>query len=969
MNSVYYAEHSDFGVPAIIKIMRNRHPDTREIARFFNEYTLCKDVLPASFRNVLKKEMVDNRHALVFEYIPGKTLRNLFAGKQAPLDAFFKIAISLSKDLAMLHDKGVIHKDIKSSNVIVNNDFSQVRIIDFSLAAQVDLITQNLGNPLTLEGSLPYISPEQTGRMSRVIDYRSDLYSLGVTFYELLTGRMPFESSNPLELIHCHLAKNPQAPLDHRPDLPGHLSDLVLKLMAKNPEDRYNSAAGLMFDLELCRSAWKSKKSPSFELGREDVSSTFHISSKLYGREPQLEVLLRTFNRTSEGNCELVLVTGYSGVGKSALVNEVHKPLTGRNGWFIAGKYDQYQRGVPYFAFTQAFQQLCRYLLAEPLEELEIWKHKILDKLGLNASVLTDLIPFLEKIIGRQAPVEAVGAQETINRFNYVFQNFLRLFCRPEHPLIIFLDDLQWADTASLKLLEVLMSDTRTTHLLIIGAYRDNEVDQSHPLMRTIDEIGRGQLPISQIKLTELEETHVNQLLADTLHHDEKDTVSLSKAAYRKTNGNPFFTIQFLRSLHEDNLVRFDKRNRKWSWDVDEIEARDITDNVVVLMTAKLNQLPEHTLEVLTIAACMGGNFDLLLVSEVAERSASNVLADLWPAIEEGLILPLDDGYKELKMSADLPVVAEAGVNGNYPFCFLHDRVQQVAYSLIEEEKRPAFHLEIGRLMAPDMEAVKDEQLYDVVRQFNAGRQHIQETRELLSLVRLNVRAGKKAQEATAYSLFTQHMQIAKELLPEKSFEDYPETAFLVYLELARSKSLEGFFEEADEIYHLLLRHASDEQKMEVYFIQTEQYQVQARFSEALAVEIQGLASLGYAIPDTEEAVEALLKEDLSKIPKLLGKREIAGLIDAPMMTDPKHKLAMRLLAGMWTTAYLLSKMNLVTWCTVEMTNLSLEHGNSDISAFGYVNYAFYEGSVMGNYGRGYEYGKLGVALSEKFPN
>ncbi|NEO72924.1 serine/threonine-protein kinase PknK, partial [Moorena sp. SIO3H5] len=703
---VYRGIRDNDNQSVIIKVLKQDYPTESELTRYKQEYQLSHSL---NFAGVIKAyELLKYQSTLIiiFEDFGGDSLTNWLSKCQFTLEEFLRLAIQITDSLGAIHGVDIIHKDINPSNIIYNPDTEEIKIIDFGISTQLLRETPTLKNPHVLEGTLAYISPEQTGRMNRCLDYRTDFYSLGVTFYELLTGKLPFETTEPMELVHCHLAKQPIPPHQQQsltltcPQIPQLLSDIVLKLMAKTAEERYQSAWGIKADLEEClKQLQTTGKIPPFPLGTQDISETFHIPQKLYGREQEVQMLLAAFERVAaiatskayehrksnfsstpvqnlsnaRSRTEMMLVSGYSGIGKSALVREIYKPVTRQRGYFISGKFDQFQRNIPYSAIVSAFSSLVQQLLSEPEEQLNQWREKLLAVLNPNGQVIIDVIPEVELIIGKQPTVATLPPIETQNRFNLVFHNFIKLFCSEEHPLVIFLDDLQWADTATLKLIELIMTNEETEYLLLIGAYRDNEVNATHPLMLTLDKLEELGATLEQITLAPLQENQINQLIADTLQAQGESVIPLAKLVVNKTAGNPFFVKHFLQTLYTENLLRFkapqDGHQAQWQWDIYEIEAVGITDNVVELMVSKLKKLPVTTQKVLQLAACVGNYFNLTTLSIVYEKSLTDTFRDLLSAIQEGFVLPTS----ELKTS-DQEIIESQLVILN--FKFLHDRVQ-----------------------------------------------------------------------------------------------------------------------------------------------------------------------------------------------------------------------------------------------------------------------------------------------------
>ncbi len=672
---VYRARREKNSQSVVIKIWRYEYPSFSELVQFRNQYTIMRNLDIPSIIKPYSLEAEQGRYALVMEDFGGISLEQFTEYKPLTIAQFLPIALQIAKTLHQLHTKRVIHKDIKPANILINPTTHQIKLIDFSIASLLPRETLEIQSPNILEGTLAYISPEQTGRMNRGIDYRSDYYSLGVTFYQLLTGKLPFGSKEPMELVHCHIAGKPPELTQWNPLVPPLLSELVMKLMAKNAEDRYQSALGLQHDLEIClQQLEETGKITQFALAHRDSSERFLIPEKLYGREQEIQLLMDTFTRTSMGHPEILLVAGFSGIGKTAVVNEVHKPIVKQRGYFIKGKFDQLNRNIPFSAFVQAFRDLIKQLLCETDAQLNQWKTKIGAALGENGQIMIEVIPELEELIGPQPTALELSGSAAQNRFNLLFQKFVQVFTKVDHPLVIFLDDLQWADSASLKLLELLMSEAG--HLLILGAYRDNEVSPVHPLILTVNEIQKNGVTVNTITLQSLGKEDINYLVAETLNCDRPLAKPLTELVYQKAQGNPFFTTQFIKALHQDSLIQFNRDEGYWQCNISQIKAHSLTDDVVEFMAIQLQKLPQPTQTILKLAACIGAQFDLHTLAIVAEISEINAAAALWKALQEGLIVPLNETYKFFQDNHDISQTNQTIV---VSYRFLHDRIQQAA--------------------------------------------------------------------------------------------------------------------------------------------------------------------------------------------------------------------------------------------------------------------------------------------------
>jgi len=788
-----------------------------------------------------------------------------------PLKEFLSFAVSISATLDDLHKKEVIHGDIRPGNINWKADNLKASLMNPS--------AMGAGISLFSAARLPYISPEQTGRMNRFVDYRTDLYSLGVTFYELLTGEAPFISEDPLKMIHSHIAKRPQPPHESRSEVPKQISAIVMRLLEKNAEDRYQSAFGLQHDLKVCVDQLeKSGAIEGFELGLSDYTGIFQIPQKLYGREAEVKSLLDSFTRISDGTVELFLVAGYAGIGKSALIHEVQKPITGKRGYFIKGKFDQYQRNVPYFAWGQAFSSLIDYLLMENEAQLKTWKATILKAVGLNGKVLADVIPNLERVIGPQPDVAELGGQEAQNRFNYVFQSFVRVMAQKDHPLVIFLDDLQWIDSASLNLQKVLLSDPDLAFFLIIGAYRDNEVNASHPLTMSITELERAEVNLKRMSLQNLTANDVSALIADTLHCNRKYSAPLAKLVYSKTGGNAFFTHQLMHTLDDEGVLNFDSNSRQWQWDMNVLKAMDITENVVDLMTGKLQKLPFNTVETIKLAACIGNRFDMATLLIIVNKPEQVVKEWLGPALREGIVSTIDDHYK-----------------------FAHDRVQQAAYSLIPEKELKSFHLQIGRLLQ-DYPSTQDR-IFDIVNQLNYVVELITEPGERTKLAEQNLMAARKAKAASAFTSAKKYAETGIGLLESKSWQNDYELTLSLHNENGELASLTGHYDQIPHILELIRSNAkSFNDQLGICMTQIEAETSQYRFAEALEIGLDLLKDLNIKVPrpPSDEDIQNLYDKLLS----LLTDDPIKRIQELEKMTDERASATCSIIVSEMSTSY-----------------------------------------------------------------
>ncbi|MEG4073783.1 AAA family ATPase [Microcoleus sp. Pol14C2] len=981
---VYRGIRSENGQPVAIKLLRNDFPRFNELVHFRNQYIIAKNLeIPGSVK-AYSLETYHNHYALVMEDFGGISLSNYLASLASdsnepleglPVNEFLPIAIQIANALDGLYRHHVIHKDLKPANILINPTSKEVKLIDFSIASLLPRETQEIQNPNVLEGTLPYISPEQTGRMNRGIDYRTDFYSLGVTFYELLTGKLPFQTDDPMDLVHCHLAKQPIPASTINQSVPLVLSEIVSKLMAKNAEARYQSAIGLKFDLETCLSQWQETGAlTNFKIGERDVCDRFSIPEKLYGREREVFSLLAAFERVSGGSTEMMLVAGFSGIGKTAVVNEVHKPIVRQRGYFIKGKFDQFQRTLPFSAFVQAFRDLMGQLLSETDTKIEEWKVKILAALGDSAGAIVEVIPELERIIGSQPPAPELSGSAGQNRFNLLLEKFIQLFTTKEHPLVIFLDDLQWADSASLKLIQLLMSATDNCYLLLMGAYRDNEVFPAHPLMLTLADIQKTEAKVNAITLAPLNRADVNSLVADTLACSTALALPLTELVYQKTQGNPFFSTQFLKSLHEDGLIKFNFEERYWQCDIARVRTLALTDDVVEFMALQLRKLPTQTQEILKLAACIGNQFDLGTLAIVDENSPLETATALWKALEDGLILPITEVYKFYQVEGNSASVIGNGKESDQlsfthdqlpKYKFLHDRVQQAAYSLIPEDQKRSTHLKIGQLLLKNTpEADREERIFDIVNHLNVGFELITPEEEREKLARLNLVAGKKAKAATAYRAAVDYFKIGRELLTANSWHNQYEVTLALHTEAAETAYLSGDFERMEELASVVESCAKMLlDKVKVYEVQMQAYMAQNKLQEALNTGLQVLKQLGVEFPFEPNPSD--IGQALGETASILSGTRIEDLIELPQMSDLYQLAAMRLLSSIFAPAYIAAPALLpLTVC--KQVQLSVQYGNASVSPFAYANYGFLLCGVVEDIDSGYQFGQLALSLVSK---
>ncbi len=865
----------------------------------------------------------------------------------------------------------LIHKDINPANILCNPKTGELKLIDFGIATRLSHQRPAFRNPGVMEGTACYISPEQTGRVNREMDYRTDFYSLGITFYELLTGSVPFDEKDTLSLVHCHIAREPVAMEQLRPEMPNAVTQIVKKLMAKNAEDRYQSAHGLESDLRHCQAWCLADKWPSeFVAGREDRPTRFEICGRLYGRDGERQTLMNAFRKVCDGACEMLLFRGYSGLGKTSLVREAYRPITESRGYFITGKFETLQQDVPYSALTQAFRSLIKQLLTEGEHALAKWRGLIGEAVGPNGQALLEVIPELALLLGPQPELPVVGPTDNRNRFTRTFLKFLRVFADKKHPLVLFLDDLQWSDAASLSFIERLMIDESPAYLFLVGAYRGDEVGSGHPLSCSREAITAAGITIAEVTLSRLNKNHIAQLLADTLVCSPEETELLASLVHTKTGGNPFFVNQFLKSLYDDGLLAFNGEEGRWQWSLSEIQARDITDNILVLMERKICALPEETRHILKMAGCLGNRFELATLAAVCQSTPAATAAGLWPSLEAGLVLPLSEHIGQTEQAHFLVE------SGSYKFA--HDRIQEAAYVLIPEQERVALHWKVGHcLLASDN---KEDRLFDAVFHLNRGQTLVSSWTQRLELAELNLTAGRRAKASAAYlpalhflTTGLQFLELGAESrlgLDESSANgvSLPQSRYDVGLSLyehaAEAAYLSGELEMMNSLSEQVLQQGRDlMDKIKSHEIRIQGYTSQRRYAEALQSAREVLASLGLQFP--QNPTPADFNDAMEEVFACLDGRNPETLIDLPVMQNANDLAIMRILYGAWVGT-LAAFPALMPLFAARQVVLSLKSGFCLESIAGFVNFGLVCCAVLGRYELGFQFDQLSRSLVER---
>jgi len=962
--------------------------NTSHIARLSSTADLLKTFEHPHIIKLLDVINQDGQTVLVLEDTASIDLNDYLQGfeqNSLPLDIFFDIAIQLTNALSTIHHAQIIHKDLHPGNIIVNPESRKLQIIDFGLACLLSREQPTIEPPEKIEGMLAYLSPEQTGRMNRALDYRTDFYTLGVTLYQCLTGILPFNAPDALGMVYAHMATQQIPACEIRSETPIILSRIIDKLMNKNAEDRYQSALGLRYDLETCRYEWhKSSTIDTFKLGARDVSERFQIRQNLYGRSEEINTLITHFHYVVAGQPQLLAISGYSGIGKSALVHEVHKPIAAHNGLFISGKFDQFKQSTPYSALKHAFKGWLHHVLSQPEASLKQQRQQLLDILGTNARALIDFLSEFETLLGHLEAVPTLGSQETQARFHWVFKTFINTITQ-SHPLVLFIDDLQWADQGTMNLIPELVKQSTNskktkTRLFVMVTYRDNDVDEHHPVKQMLDKIRQCDHDniLSEVHLTPLPEADIKQLLIDTLHCSDEAVIPLTRLVHQKTAGNPFFTREFLKTLYCRKLLNFDLATQQWQWNLDDIHAESITDNVVELMLQKMQSLPTDTQRLLQLAACIGTQFDLDTLAIISEQPMSDTCRTLWPALKVGLVIQEGgDWLLGMQLQATRP---QANAKNNQklgkqpkqiPRCrFIHDRMLQAAYESLDNITCKHTHLAIGRLLYQHMsETQRENQVFKLVNQLNYGDAFIHDANEKARLATLNYRAANKARQAGAWVDASNYAHLGLALLPEPPWKtSYPLCYLLTTLQ-AECENLSGHNVASEALYEQLLTHTNNDlDKAEQCALRIVQYIGQAEYEKALVIGIKGLSFLGLTFPQDGTALKNYLAKQKIRLDQAFLKTPLEKICQLPETNDRNTQLSLYILTNLGLSSLLLMRPTFFSVCIQKCLLLSITKGKCDLTAIALAIYGMTL-NIQENYDRAYLAGQLALKIKNQYPN
>ncbi|MDH4128272.1 MAG: AAA family ATPase, partial [Spirochaetota bacterium] len=955
---IYRGVRKSDNLSVIFKVLNEDFQTPEKIDRFKNEYKIIHSL---SIDGIIKVYDLIKYHdtlLMVLEDVGGETLKKLIPSKGFDILTFLELANKIVQILKEIHDLKIIHKNINPSNILWNRKINEIKIIDFSISAKFDAENKEISSK-TIEGAINYISPEQTNRINRIIDYRTDFYSLGLTFYEMLTGQQAIDVKDPIEIIYWHIAKE-LSPLNKlNSDIPVTISNIILKLIEKQPEKRYQSCHGLQIDLINCLKQFKGKGFiDEFEIAKNDYTNKLIIPQKLYGRTNETKIIFDALDRTNNGSLEIMLVTGYAGIGKSRLIYEVQKHIAKNKGCFISGKFEQFKRNIPYFPIIHAFQDLIKQILSKSDENINNLKNNLLDILENNGKVISSVIPELNLIIGEQKELTPLPPIEAQNRFNLYFQKFITAFASEENPLILFLDDLQWADRDSLNLITTLLINPNAKYFYLIVAYRHNEIYNTHPLTHTLNTIEQSHksnpiFNLNHIHLEPLENSNVSQLLSDTLHRDENVLNSLSMLISKKTLNNPLFIIQFLKALYDEKLLIFNQN--QWEWKFEDILQRNLSDNIIDIIDNQIQKLSKDHKLILQIASCIGQQFDIKTLTYLIAKSDRDLAIALEELIDINYITPIGNINRYLKID-------DISFNNFVLYKFLHDKIQKIAYLSIDEHDKKQIHLKIGEFLLANNQ---EHDTFNIVNHFNLAIDLITSQLEKTKLAKLNLDAAIKAKLSNAYDSALNYSAIGISLLSNDCWQFQYKLSLDLFMEGAESAYLCANFDQMDKWINVILKNSNSIlDKGKAHEIKIHSYILQHKLQEAIETALNILKELDIKISKNPNIINTSYIFHKLKISYL--NQDINNLIDLPVITDEHKLLAMRILASTSSATYF-ANPKLLPFVAANMINISVEFGLSPLSAVGFALYGIILCGTAKDIEIGYQLGKLAVKIIEKF--
>ncbi len=938
-----------------LKALRAEFPDLKDVARLQREHNLINQLDSKEIIKTLGLVRQGHQVAMVMEALPeAVTLQEYCKNKPCTVEEFLIIATQIAQGLMVLHENKIIHKDLIPSNVLFSKKNQLIKIIDFGISTQALKEKSEVAGLNVTNASLPYIAPEQTGWINTDLDYRADFYSLGCTFYEMLTGKPPFSAEKKSDFFKQHINQKLPPVNEINSAVPSVISNIIARLLEKEPEHRYQSSYGLYRDLIKCQGLGaKTDLTWSFPLAEDDVADRFIISNKLYGRAREISLLKQEIVNTNQQNkLKLITVSGFSGIGKTSLVKEAELQIKLTNGIFVSGKFDQYQRELPYHALTQAFNEIIDRAMQS--DEKIYWLEVLKEAFGKNGRILIDVIPKLKNVLGDLPPVPELGTKESYNRFLATVNQFIQIFLKPGHPLVMFIDDLQWAPTASLNLLDEIAEKNKNNPLILILSYRSNEVDEAHPLTALLSTLDKISI-LNKIELLPLKKEDINKIIADSLHSHQKGCEDLAEIIFERSSGNPFFAGELLNNLHTQRLIDFDYESGEWRWDIEKIRAVRSSDNVVEFMISRLNQLPEFTRELLKKAACIGRQFDTTLLTQVSKNEEASVASELFESLKLGLLIPVISEDEE----GDL-------YDTHATYQFQHDRIQQAAYEMIDANEKPAIHLLIGKTLQNNYrDSGIEDKIVSITDHMNKARILLSSESEKLELAKLNLAAGIRANESVAYHTAFEFLKIGISLLEPKSWNNHYRLTYDLFEHYSQNAFLSGELSEERTSNEMLLAHARTPlEKAKIYRMRAIQQIINGKSEEALDDCIKGLSLLNIKMKKKVTTFSVLVELMKTKYRQLF--RSIPSLGNLPLMENPEKIVAMQLLVEMIAPCYVLGKKNLFAKSILRQVNLSIQYGNTKEAAYSYATYGLLLNAFFNQPNPAYEFGKMAVELNKK---
>jgi predicted ATPase/GAF domain-containing protein/tRNA A-37 threonylcarbamoyl transferase component Bud32 len=956
----------------ILKILKSENQSNEEIQRYHNEYTLTRSLknLPGVIDTYgLERDSDKGKLIMLMEDFGATSLDKLLNQGSFSLEQVLDIAIAVIAGLDEIHCASIIHKDVNPSNIVMNPDDGQVKLIDFGIASAVSREAGDDKGSNVVEGTLPYIPPEQTGRIDRIIDHRADFYSFGATIYELLAHKPPFNRTDQMELIHCHLARKPRPLSGIRADIPEAVSEIVMKLLSKDPGERYATAKGVKADLQKCLDQIeKGERQFSFSLGKEDKGRALKISDQIFGREEEIKRLQSTFHRVPAGGKKIVFVKGPAGIGKTLLIRELEKYVHQNNGIFISGKFNQLEQGIPYSGIIQAFRQLARYLLTRSDEELDNWKKKIKKALGNQGYEIIEWVSEFKKIIGPRLPLSGSGGHETQNRFYLMFENFMGVFSGRRHPLVLFLDDLQWIDFSSLELVRRIILAPIIDSIFIIGAFRDSEINPGHPLRTLLEQLKKEKVEYNNLRLSPLDVSNLSRMISESLDCSRDNARPLSQWIHTRSLGNPLYSQGLLAFLNEREKLVYDTTRKRWNWNLKDIQTLPLPDSITDLLAKKVLALSKHTRNILMLAASMGTTFEMSTLGIVCERSQKEIKKALEESMRAGLILQLKDNTKSA------PEKENSAKTGTYTF--IHDRIRGAAYNLIPREQRPEFHRQIGRLLLQKLTARQSAaRIFEIVNHLNQARILLQYGPEQKDLARHNLEAGQKAKESSAFEQAYTYFMIGIDLLKSNDPEQetsgahhWHETYELIsnlYLGAIEAAYLSTRFDEVDELGEIFLANADSlGDRLQYYSIKVQAFYARNLMEEAVSTALHALGLAGIRIaekPKKREIVFEYLKTSL-----LLSRKSMDSLAQLPTATDPEKLTILNIMHHTLLPSYNVNA-DLFPILVFKAIRIAVRHGSAVNSAFAFSGYGMILSCFLGKLEKGYQFGRLATRMLESF--